>query len=252
MSQVRIDWLADVLRNAGCQVKTYKGWRNRSRPETSGGFAPRGLLIHHTGTRTSLANPAPTVGLCIRGRSDLPGPLAHAVLGFDGVFHVIAAGRANHAGTARADGPMPSGDGNALYVGIEVDYSGSQDMGDKQREALIKGSAAILKKMGRDESFMRGHKETSIAGKWDPGRHGASSPQYLMADFRSDVRRELAPLVQYVLMAGDDELAHSSPVRRDDGSARRDRLKSFLGNRTAMIDAAHEDGKQPRVVRRKV
>lgn len=195
MSQHPAIWLAAVLRDAGCKVKTYDGWVSRGRPITSGGFDPQGLLIHHTGTHTSMKNPAPSVRVCIDGRmsgpSPLPGPLCQAVLGFDGLYHVIAAGRANHAGSAQASGPMPAGDGNELYIGFEVDYSGSQDMGALQYEALIKGSAAVLEKLGKPASFARGHKETSSAGKWDPGRKGSTSPEYLMAGIRADIAEEM-------------------------------------------------------------
>lgn len=194
MSQQRLTWLADALRNEGCRVKTYEGWQTRSRPETSGSFSPFGVLWHHTGTPTSLARPAPSVGTCIHGRSDLPGPLCQIVIGFDGLCHVIAAGRANHAGTndGVGTGPIPAGDGNAQMVGFEIDYSGSQDMGPDQMDAALRATVAVLKQLKRDESFVRGHKETSATGKWDPGRHGSSSPQYLMGDIRAQVAARLA------------------------------------------------------------
>lgn len=200
MSQVRITWLPDVLTKAGCRVQTYEGWRTRSRP--TGDFNPFGLLIHHTGTPTSMERPAPTVPMCIRGRSDLPGPLCQAVLGFDGLWHVIAAGRANHAGTNRGSGPIPAGDGNAQMIGVEVDYSGSQDMGPMQMDALIKGSAAILKHLGKTEQFARGHKETSTSGKWDPGRRGSSSPEYVMGGIRANIKNQMAvkPRVRWTIL----------------------------------------------------
>ena len=100
-------WLADVLRAAGLAVVETSGWKER----TASGVQPAaavGVLEHHTATPASYENPAPSVQLCIDGRSDLEGPLCHAVVGFDGVVHVIAAGRANHAGEAKASGPNPA------------------------------------------------------------------------------------------------------------------------------------------------
>ena len=211
MSQQRLLWLPDVLRAAGQRVKTYEGWQTRSRP--TGEFAPFGVLIHHTGTPTSMSRPAPTVPICIRGRSDLPGPLCQVVLGFDGLWHVIAAGRANHAGTNKGSGPIPAGDGNAQMIGIEVDYSGSQDMGTFQMKALVEGTAAILRKLGKDHTHARGHKETSTSGKWDPGRHGSSSAEYLMGPLREKIRVAMIPpkpKVRYVLTDGDGKVMTTS------------------------------------------
>lgn len=190
MSQTRITWLADVLQAGGCMVKTYEGWLTRGRP--TGDFDPFGVLIHHTGTATSMTRPAPTVPMCIKGRPDLPGPLCHVVIGFDGLCHVIAAGRANHAGTNKGSGPIAAGDGNAQMIGFEVDYSGSQAMSPVQFDAMVKASAAVLKKLGKNESFARGHKETSTSGKWDPGKQGSSSPEYRMDGIRAEIKKALA------------------------------------------------------------
>lgn len=226
-------WLPKVLRDAGQTVKTYDGWRVRGRP---GAFSPEGVLVHHTGTPTSMARPAPTVAMCIAGRPDLNGPLCQVVLGFDGVWHVIAAGRANHAGTARASGPMPAGDGNAMYLGIEVDYSGSQDMGPFQYAALIEGSAAILRHLGHDEEHLRGHKETSSAGKWDPGRKGSRSPEYLMGGIRGDVSRVLVPKVRFELTTGEGrKLDESVPVAVGDRGPRLTRFLNALARNPELI-----------------
>ncbi|GAA0532934.1 N-acetylmuramoyl-L-alanine amidase [Saccharopolyspora thermophila] len=162
-------WLADVLRAAGLTVVETDGWRERT--ATSGPQpAPVGVLEHHTATTASYDNPAPSVQLCIDGRPDLAGPLCHALIGFDGVVHTIAAGRANHAGRAKASGPNPGGDGNALYVGFEWDYQGvHQGPSPAQYAAALKATAAVLNHLGRPMDAARGHKETSVTGKIDPG-----------------------------------------------------------------------------------
>lgn len=157
-------WLADVLRDAGLKVTTY-GIRGRS-----GDYEPHGVLNHHTATKSSPSNPAPTLRLVVTGRSDLPGPLCQVLLGADGHCHVITTGRANHAGNARATGPMPAGDGNELYVGIEWDYSGYDKPTPAQYAAGVKANAAILTRMRRPATYARGHRETSTTGKWDPGQ----------------------------------------------------------------------------------
>ena len=242
-------WLASVLRTGGCTVKTYEGWKGRGRP---GEFEPFGVLWHHTGTPTGPNRPAPSVGFCITGSSALTGPLCHVVIGYDGVCHVIAAGRANHAGTNRGSGPVPPGSGNAQFIGFEIDYSGSQDMGPKQMEAALKATVAVLKHFDRTAAYTRGHKETSTAGKWDPGRHGSSSPEYRMDAIRAKVANLMIGKVRYVLFDGEGgRIARSSPVSASP-KPRKARLKSFLDANIDKMDAEFEqdkDAKEPQDVR---
>ncbi|MGC4807897.1 N-acetylmuramoyl-L-alanine amidase [Micromonospora sp. DT233] len=161
-----VTWLADVLRAAGVQVVEEGDWRNRMRP---GDFAPIGVLWHHTASTSSASNPHPALGICINGRSDLAGPLCQALVDYHGVFHLISAGRANHAGASRGSGPIPAGDGNALMIGWEIDYNGvNQEMTTAQYNASVAATAAVLKRLGRDASHARGHRETSTSGKIDP------------------------------------------------------------------------------------
>lgn len=162
-----ITWLADQLRKDGyIPVLESTGWKSRTRP---GSFVPVGVLFHHTGAFASRSNPAPSLHTVINGRSDLPGPLCHVLVGFDGSCRVIAAGRANHAGTARASGPIGPGDGNAKYVGIEIDYSGYQAPSKVQYANAVNVAAAILARLGKSSNHCRCHLETSTTGKWDPG-----------------------------------------------------------------------------------
>lgn len=174
-------WLADVLRAAGLRVVETSGWKTRYATSGPQPASPVGVLEHHTATTASYARPAPTVQLCIDGRPDLAGPLCHVVIGYDGVCHVIAAGRANHAGQAKASGPNPAGDGNTLYVGFEWDYQGvDQGPSPQQYDAAVRATRAVLAKLGRPADTARGHRETSVTGKIDPGRVD-------MNQFRRDV-----------------------------------------------------------------
>jgi hypothetical protein len=167
-----IPWLGDVLRAEGLQVVAQGDWVNRMRP---GAFEPRGVLWHHTaGALSGPNNPHPSMGVVINGRPELPGPLCHALIDYFGVFHLISAGRANHAGEARASGPIPAGDGNTMLIGWEIDYAGDQPtstdqaMSPAQYQAAVRGTAAVLRRLGRDASYARGHRETSVTGKIDP------------------------------------------------------------------------------------
>lgn len=167
-----IPWLADLLRAAGLQVVEEGNWQGRG---VSGSFNPFGVLWHHTAAKSSPTNPAPALGIVINGRSDLQGPLAHALVDYNGVFHIVSANRCNHAGPARASGPIPAGDGNTMLVGWEIDYAGDQSniglvqqMTPAQYDASLRATAAVLTQFGRDSSYARGHRETSTTGKIDP------------------------------------------------------------------------------------
>ncbi len=179
-----IPWLADVLRAEGVQVVEEGDWRNRMRP---GSFDPIGVLWHHTAATSSASNPHPALNTCINGRPDLSGPLCQALVDYHGVFHVISAGRCNHAGEARASGPIPAGDGNTMLVGWEIDYNGvNQEMTSAQYNASLKATVAVLRRLGRDASYARGHRETSVTGKIDPSFIDLNV-------MRSDVARLLNP-----------------------------------------------------------
>lgn len=185
-------YLADVLRAEGCKVSETSGWTSRGRP---GAYAPFAVLNHHTATASaSYANPAPTLNMCINGRSDLPGPLCQVMIGYDGTCHIIAAGRANHAGSARSSPPIPAGDGNAMMVGFEWDYSGTAPPSPEQYAAAILANAAVLRRMIRDGTYSKGHRETSTEGKIDP--YGVDLDQF---------RREVAAQIAGGSAGADDQ-----------------------------------------------
>ena len=66
--------------------------------------------------------------------------------------------------------PIPAGDGNAMLVGFEWDYSGR---GPARPRPIPRprwlGQRRVLRRMGRDASYAKGHRETSVEGKPDPG-----------------------------------------------------------------------------------
>src|SRR5690606_804691 len=164
-----LDWLADVLRKTGLTVHEVPGWQQRT-ADSGPQPEPVGVLLHHTAYYASAEDPAPTLQMCINGRPGLAGPLCPALLGFDGAVHVIAAGRANHAGQAIESGPVPAGDGNVLYVGFELDYQGvEQAPSEAQYEAALRAAGAVLERLGQSADACRGHRETSATNKIDPG-----------------------------------------------------------------------------------
>ena len=166
-------WIADKLVERGLDVVEYRGWETRARP---GGppFNPRGVVCHHTGLWSTIDG---MVKLCINGRADLPGPLCHVVLDPDGTCHVIAAGRANHAGAGNWRGLS----GNSSVLGIEAIHSGSRatPWPPVQVEAFVRCAAALADGIGAEPIMVCGHKE------WTPSK---IDPVTLdMGDFRAGV-----------------------------------------------------------------
>lgn len=168
---MRLTGLPEHLRERGLTVVTHGDWASRG----SASFDPKGVVCHHTGPWSTV--PA-MVELCIRGRRDLPGPLCHAVLAPDGVFHVIAGGRANHAGPGGWKGLS----GNSSVVGVEAMHSGAAGAvwPALQRRAYSQGVAAICELLKVNEAMVCGHKE------WAPGRK-VDPAGIDMARFRAEV-----------------------------------------------------------------
>lgn len=177
-------WLADALRAEGCQVVEMPGWRSAGRPASTGGFNPVGVAIHHTASSGGGRDYA--AGILTQGRSDLPGPLCTGFIDRDGTVYLIAAGRTNHAGTARPFGTVAGGDGNSLYAGFECANTGTGEKWPKvQRDAMVRAAAAVCRKLGSSAQTVPGHKEISVTGKIDP--HGID-----MDKFRARVAKRLA------------------------------------------------------------
>lgn len=176
------------LHRWGVPYHQTKGWRTRRRPASTGGFGPvHGACAHHTATRRLLAvgkkrDPAArrrsvraVRRILIQGRPDLPGPLCQLDVTRGGSVGLIAAGRANHAGSIRpdvrdrliADLPPqrpPSGgetvDGNTLCYGIENHNDG---VGERypamQLLSLVLTNAAICDWHGWSENSVPQHRE---------------------------------------------------------------------------------------------
>lgn len=172
MANLRSD-LPALLRAAGLEVVEVEGWRFRRHP---GPFAPVGVLNHHTGasangwSRAKELAYAKWMFLTGRPSDGLPAPLCQVALGRSGVVYVGAAGRANHAGTARASGTVAAGDGNTLYVGIEWMLSGTEKIPPVMMQSGVTLNAVICEKVtGNSVQTVSCHYNTSVTGKWDIG-----------------------------------------------------------------------------------
>src|SRR5689334_16619199 len=111
-----LTWLPDVLAVAGQHVVLESNWETRGHGDMAD---VKGVLCHHTaGPKSGDAPSLPTV---IAGRPDLAGPLAQLFLSRSGTWHVVAAGKAWHAGRGSWNGII---DGNAHLIGIEAENTG--------------------------------------------------------------------------------------------------------------------------------
>ena len=172
-------WLADALRAEGVKVVEAAGWRDRG----SATFSPKGVICHHT------AGPkrgdAPSLGVCINGRPGLPGPLCQIVLARSGTAHVIASGRANHAGL----GGWRGLEGNTSVFGIEAENTGAgEPWPPVQYDAYVRCVAALCRRGQIAVGMVCGHKEWAPKRKIDPA--GID-----MAKFRADVLARLGDVL---------------------------------------------------------
>jgi hypothetical protein len=195
------DRMLVALRAEGVHVVEHPGWRTHDRTGHGAWGPVHGVIIHHTG------GTAPSDGEIVwSGRSDLPGPCAHAYLAKGGTLTLTSAGRANHAGggdgnvlTAvinesyadrppaphQHEGSAGAVDGNAHFYGLECSNLGtSKDpWPPAQYDQAVRWAAAICRAHGWSEKSVIGHKEWS---DWKP------DPTFDMPTFRAAVAARLA------------------------------------------------------------
>lgn len=178
----------------------HPGWRTHNRAGHGAWGPVNGVMIHHTG------GTAPSDAEIVwSGRSDLPGPCAHAYLAKDGTVTLMGNGRANHAGGGdgnvlqavidesyssqppaphKHEGSSGAVDGNARFYGLECsDLGKGATWPTAQYDAAVRWAAAILRAHGWTEKSAIGHKEWS---DWKP------DPTFDMPTFRAAVAARLA------------------------------------------------------------
>ena len=157
-------WIPDQLETAGLTVVREWGWDLRGSPS----FNPQGVVCHHTASAPG--NNAPSLGICINGRPDLPGPLCQILIARDGTCHVIASGTANHAGAGGWRGLT----GNTSVFGIEVENNGlGEPWTGHLLDVFARACAALLRGMGdTDADNVCLHREWAPTRKPDPAGPG--------------------------------------------------------------------------------
>lgn len=131
--------IPDVLRSVGVPVSTIPGWETRGRGYQR--IVPVGAVVHDDvmGADVSLAT---RLRILRDGHSGLPGPLCHVSLTKDGTWHLIATGRALHAGVGWWEGVD---DGNGRMLGIECAWGEGEDYPPDQIDSLCRGLAALCR-----------------------------------------------------------------------------------------------------------
>lgn len=180
-----LTWLADVLHAAGCKVIEENGWKAAGNGDMG---TVKGVLLHHTASPAGSGD-HPSLKLVRDGRppSDpwpLDGPLSHLLLSRDGTFHVLAAGRCNHAGAGQWHGVTA---GNSSFIGIEAENAGTgkEAWPQAQMAAYIAGVTALLKHIRADSVMAVGHKEYALP------RGRKIDPAFDMVDFRQHVENTM-------------------------------------------------------------
>lgn len=179
-----LTWLPVELRKAGLKVVEVDGWETRGRGDIG---KIKFLLCHHTATRQPGNNPS--LWIVRDGRPDVSGPLSQLVLGRDGTWYVVAAGRANHAGKGVWN--KMENVGNGYSIGIEAENNGLSQIEPKngepwpevQLDSYARGCAVILKYCKLPLTECLGHKEYAPKRKIDPS--------FDMNEFRERVRTHL-------------------------------------------------------------
>lgn len=167
------------LRKYGLTVVEIDGWQNRAIPDVYGRpidlIEVRGFMWHHTATPRSnyQYSDLPTLGTCLNGNSQTPGPLTQMMLGRTGIVYVLATGLCYHAGAGTMAG-IPRDMANYYTAGIEMESSGIAPADwteDQKRVAPYLGAALELEYLQHLPEELRaqvGHKEYSSTGKIDP------------------------------------------------------------------------------------
>lgn len=172
--------LAAALRKHGLQVDEVHGWQDAGREPMKAAW---GVICHHTAGPTG--SNAGSLSVVVNGRNGLAGPLANLHLSRHGVFTVVAAGKANHAGRVIAERFD-----SWHCIGIEAENDGIPplDWPREQMEAYATGCAALALEYGFDVAMVRGHKEVAAPLGRKP------DPDFDMSTFRAMVADEVRRL----------------------------------------------------------
>jgi hypothetical protein len=157
-----------------------------------------GEMSHHTGGPAS--GLTPSLALCKRGRSTIPGPLCNGFGGRDFVYRIITMGLANHAGKG---GPLtvgrfriPVDSARPFLWGTEWEHPGVRPhkWSDEMREFTARSNAGILDWLGQPLTHHVEHSTWAVGRKIDRLGYSKTSGQDEIRPFLTPKRaRQPAP-----------------------------------------------------------
>lgn len=171
MSYALASRLERAVRNAGVKYKKVSGWASRGHGSMG---TIQSIMAHHTAGPAS--GNTPSLNVVAYGRPGLSGPLAQIFLARDGTVHLVAAGRAYHAGVVKSSIYQ-----NSHSIGIEAEATGVSSWPAEQIEAYAKLCKALCKEFKLSTSRVVGHKEAcSPSGR-------KIDPNFNMSQFRNKI-----------------------------------------------------------------
>lgn len=138
-----------------------------------------GIMNHHTAG--SRKGDTPSLALCKRGRTGIPGPLCNGYGGRDLVYRIITLGLANHPGQG---GPLvvsgvriPRDSARPSMWGTEWEHDGVTPWPPEMRVFMAKANAALLEWLGRPIAASIEHSTWTPTRKIDRFGYTANSGQ---------------------------------------------------------------------------
>ena len=138
-----------------------------------------GIMNHHTAG--SRKGDTPSLALCKRGRTGIPGPLCNGYGGRDLVYRIITLGLANHPGQG---GPLvvsgvriPRDSARPSMWGTEWEHDGVTQWPAPMREFMGRANAALLEWLGRPIEASIEHSTWTPTRKIDRFGYTANSGQ---------------------------------------------------------------------------
>jgi len=138
-----------------------------------------GIMNHHTAG--SRKGDTPSLALCKRGRTGIPGPLCNGYGGRDLVYRIITLGLANHPGQG---GPLvvsgvriPRDSARPSMWGTEWEHDGVTPWPPEMRVFMAKANAALLEWLGRPIAASIEHSTWAPTRKIDRNGYTAKSGQ---------------------------------------------------------------------------
>ena len=190
--------VVEALRDHSLELGFCPGWETRGSPV----FWPQGAVAHHDAVAARWTTPP---GLLIAGRPDLAGPLCNTALAATGKVWLVAAGRANHAGTGGWRGLV----GNSTVWGTEAQNAGTgQTWPDEQIDSYARLHTALGDYFGFDAAMVCRHAEWAPSRKIDPWGPWADGHRWeLDADHFRDLVASPALEEDFMATLSDEEKA---------------------------------------------